>query len=139
LCQSGVNTCGCQANSDCAGCTADSLVQRVQRLRAVRQHHAVDVQEHQRRQQAGAFIAIKERMVAHDVLQVGRRHVEQARVQQRAAKGCLGLGDGRLQEAAVAQTIGTAKPLQLQRMQLDDVGDRQELYCYFASFSNTVA
>jgi hypothetical protein len=51
-------------------------------------------QEHQRGDQCGAFVAVQERVVLHDMKEVGRGHLEQIGMQQLSKRRCTRLLDG---------------------------------------------
>lgn len=67
------------------------------------QDDAVTVQEDLRGEQASALVPVDERVVRHDVKQIGRRHREEPLVHVRAAEGRLRLRYRRLEQASIAQ------------------------------------
>jgi hypothetical protein len=76
----------------------------------------VHVEKDDRCEQPGALVPVHERMVADDVEQIGRGHREQPVVDELATERRLGLREGRLQEAAIAEPRAAAVRLELRRV-----------------------
>src|SRR6266508_2729930 len=87
-------------------CDRDHRV--VEKAFRIGDYDAVQVQEHDRSEEARSLVPVDERLILRDVERVGRRHREQALVSELAARGRAWHGDGGLQQARVAYTSGAA-------------------------------
>lgn len=101
---------------------------------------AVQLQKDQGYRQGRALVAVQERVVLGEVEQVGRRHLDQRRVEEEAVEGRLRHLDGRAQEAEVTHPGAPSVALDLVRVHAQRVLERDELRLdHSASFLNTAA
>ena len=88
--------------------------------------YAVEQQEHQRGRRAHPPVTVYERVVHHDVKQVGGSHLWEVAVQVLSAHSRLGRGDGRSEQAHVADPRAAAVSLYLVAVDFDDLLKREK-------------
>src|SRR5205085_1484082 len=88
---------------------------------------AVQAQEDEHRDEPRALVAIDERVILHEVEEVRRRLLIEARVQDLAAKGRCGHRQRRLEESDVTDQRRPPVPCDLVRMERENLVEGEEL------------
>lgn len=88
--------------------------------------NAIKLKEHQGRHHCRPLVTVCERVILHDVEQVGGGHLEEIAVQVLSVHRRLGHGDGRLKQAGIADPGMPAVPLDLVAVNLSDLREGEE-------------